>query len=190
MLRSGLNLITIVILSSLFLFSMSACRDSEFEEPNYIDDLITVSDNMASYGYNISNNIFMRTSMSEILRLFDESASGIVLFSSPTCPYCIQTIPVLAEIAQKYKMPIYYINTDEINYSAFDEFKSYVEDYLVKEDDEFVLYIPNVFAIVNGKCVGNYLGTVDSYSPENGNLSKYQREELRNLYLDLFSYFK
>lgn len=55
--------------------------------------------------------------------ILNGTESKIVVFAQTTCSYCIQTKPVLEEIAEEYKIEINYFNIDKI---STDEYKKLV----------------------------------------------------------------
>lgn len=72
---------------------------------------------------------FENISMDNYLEMYKGSENKLVLFSRPTCSYCQIAEPILQNIAYRYDLTIYHLNTDD--------FSSDDEEKLVTSDDYF-----------------------------------------------------
>ncbi len=176
--------ILIILTALLFLTS---CSSKKIKTCN-ISDLKTVTDNMNSYGiFNVPDN-FQRLTMKEALRIFEEGGSAIILTSKASCAYCLEAVPVLGNVAKKEGIAIYYINTEEsVSDETFDKFISYVSEFLEPDGG---LYVPNVFAVVDGKAVSHHIGATDDFDSSMGPMSDSQVKELSKIYKDLIKKIK
>lgn len=148
-------------------------------------ELMNVAVDMTAYqGFTDRDHVFRRTTMKESFRLLDEEASGILYFGYSTCPYCLQVVPVLNELAKKYGQTVYYIDVynevDRISDAELDRYMSAYADFLeTDEDGEPVFYVPQVFVIVNGQVIDGHVGAVDSFDPSTqSSLTSEQSKEL------------
>ena len=78
---------------------------------NIIEDLDITSNDMMSYEtMSEPSDHFYELTLNEALRLFEEKGSGILLISRATCTHCLNAVPVLAEVAEKHDLMIYYVD--------------------------------------------------------------------------------
>lgn len=153
----------------------------------YIDeDLMAVSVDMSAYqGFTDSNHVFKRITFKEALRFFDEQATGIVYYGYSSCPFCVQVVPVLNQVAKEYGLTVYYVDVhgeDKISDADLDRFLELADEFLEHEDGKAQFYVPQVFVFVNGEIIGSHLSAVDSYDPSMGNMTSAQVKELTNIF--------
>ena len=55
---------------------------------------------------------FSLITLKESIRLFSEKGSGILVYSSDTCPWCNRAMPVLNEVLKEYGVKAYYVDTN------------------------------------------------------------------------------
>lgn len=141
--------------------------------------------------------LFKEITVAECLRMFDEKGSGIIVLSADSCPWCEVAIPLVNDVAKQLNQPVYYINSASPYNVANTEEKAKMIDQLQKdldpviepdEDGEKNLYIPFVVAIKDGVPVQGHVALVENVETnEMGpQLSDEQKEELRQIYRDLF----
>lgn len=101
---------------------------------------------------------------------------GILILSSPDCPYCITAFPVLDELSREYKMEnIYYVDAATINQEKRAELNEMLGGELLTNDDGTIsLVIPDVYAIKEGSVLGSQRKVVED------------KEKLKKLYENLF----
>ena len=61
----------------------------------------------------------------------DNNDAFIVVIERAGCSYCIQYMPIVEEVANEEKIPVYYIDTDTLSSEEFDELGS-TNNYLKK----------------------------------------------------------
>lgn len=142
-----------------------------------------------------------------------KNGTGVVYFGFPTCPWCRTMVPVLLELAEEENVLVHYLNISGIRSSYVleeDETKakleyvgtdnyyillelldSYLEDYTLTnkagekiKTGEKRLFAPTVVFVKEGEIVGVHVGTVDSQEDPYVALTKEQKSELKNIYLD------
>lgn len=149
---------------------------------------------------------FLEVSTQESLKLF-VNGTGIVVYSYETCPWCNRIIPVLDQAAKEYGIKVFYVNIYSDSFMALsNEEKSNeiqalyqcLDPILERETDpdtgeeEPVMQVPEVVAVKDGEIVGHHMGIVDGFTLDTDHLDEYQlsdsqKEELKDIYLDLFS---
>lgn len=86
--------------------------------------------------------------MDEFQSIIKESKDNVIMIGRPTCSYCVQTIPVLEQIASEKNIDIYYLNIDNITaeeYASlgetFDELKSFGTPFiLITNNNRLISY--------------------------------------------------
>ena len=147
-------------------------------------EIMSVPVDMSAYqGFTDKEHVYRRTTMKESFRLLDEEASGILYFGYSSCPYCLQVVPILNDLAKKYNQTVYYIDvyhtSDTISDADIDRYLNDYEDFLTIEDGEPVFYVPQVFVIMNGQVIDGHTGALDSFDPSvQSSMTQQQKEEL------------
>ncbi|MBE6107356.1 MAG: thioredoxin family protein [Erysipelotrichaceae bacterium] len=147
------------------------------EKKTTIEDLKTQPNDMMSYEtMKEPSDRFLELTMEESLRLFEEKGSGILLISRPSCPHCLNAVPVLAELAEKHELTIYYVNCA----MGFEnEHLEKLEVYAANVLGQRGVLVPIVFSIINGEAVGKHIGTV---AGEDGLLTDEQWDKTIEIY--------
>ncbi len=138
---------------------------------------------------------FSLITLKESIRLFSEKGSGILVYSSDTCPWCNRAMPVLNEVLKEYGVKAYYVDTNmpiasdaAMSRQLYDELCSYINSIFELDDNgEPTFQIPEVIAVKNGEIVGHHLSLVDSFilSDDEAQMTDGETEELRNIYRGL-----
>lgn len=131
------------------------------------------------------NTLIHYAKASEIMDILT-NGTGIIYFGRPTCPWCRNIIPVLADISTKYNMVINYYNPGEVSYDEKDIYqniKQALNNYLDEDKTgQKKLYIPDVYFIKNGQVIGHHIGSVTSQNDPYIPLDNDQKEELKDIY--------
>lgn len=72
---------------------------------------------------------FTKITLSEYLKLNNDSKKSIVLVARPTCAYCAKFTPVLKKVMNELDIVVNYINTDEFSSEDWEVFNN-SNDYL------------------------------------------------------------
>ena len=74
----------------------------------------------------LSKNYFKELKYDEVIEKIENKDSFVLLISQTTCTHCISYKPKLEEVANKYKIDIYYIESNLLNDEERDKFTSYI----------------------------------------------------------------
>lgn len=94
------------------------------------------------------------------LEYYNGTEKKAVLIARPTCGYCQIAEPIIKNIAYKYKIDIYYLNTDEFTEE---------DDTNFKESNEYLtegVGTPQLFVVGNSSIIDKVDGLTDSYHYE------------------------
>lgn len=179
------------IICVVLLFIITGCGSSdalkfknEYEELNSQSVKMEISE----------NNPIKYASFDEVVNVLT-TGTGVVYFGFPGCPWCRNVIPVLFESATENNIEtVYYFNPREIRNNGDDSYQKLINilsDYLeVDEDGNKTLYVPDVYFVKDGKIVGNHLSTVDTQTDPYTALTEDEKNELKNIYQELFNKIK
>jgi len=148
-------------------------------------------------GYNIKSEQFLVMSMEEAYD-FLTSETGLVYFGFDTCPWCFEMIPYLNEIAEAEKVNIYYIdcrpggndirNDDNAAYMKIVDFTK--EFLVLDENGNPRLYVPQLFAVVNGKIVFDHADTVPDHNASERKMTEEEVELMKQILKDFVNSVK
>lgn len=147
--------------------------------------------NNENVNINISkNNPIKYVTLDEVFDII-QNKTGVIYFGFPGCPWCRNMIPVLFEAAKNNNIDtIYYFNPRNVKKSDNDEYnklKEILNEYLSEDENgQKVLYVPDVYFIKDGKIVGHHLGTVDSQEDPTISLTEAEKNELLDIFNELF----
>lgn len=174
------------ILMILFCFLLLGCSKDQKPMTN---DILKFKDeyeklNSASVVMNVPEGKITYLNVDEAIN-FMENGTGILYIGFPACPWCRNIVPVLIEtFKDEY---IYYYNPN-VNKDSVKEkqFESFLAPYL--ENNR--LYVPDVYFVKNGKIMGHHLGSVSSQNDPYVPLTDIQKQELVDIYNNLFKEIK
>ena len=148
--------------------------------------------NNENVNINISkNNPIKYVTLDEVFDII-QNKTGVIYFGFPGCPWCRNMIPVLFNSAKNNNVDtVYYFNPREIRSSDNEDYNkllNILNEYLTEnENGEKTLYVPDVYFVKDGKIVGHHLGTVNSQSDPTIELTSEQKQELNDIFDELFS---
>lgn len=214
---SAIVLIVVVITGLMFLTREKETNDGLKFKNEYeaLNNTVRQSDG-ATYGtmdIDEDNPIKYVTAKEAIEVL--ESKNAIMYIGAPWCPWCRNAIPVLFELAKKYKVDtIYYLELDDIKsnykiengalvktsvgtedyYKLLDKLSDRLDDYIITEGGkdydtgEKRIYMPYVIAVRDGEIVKDKVGTVtlDDGQTKYDELTAEQHDKLTETYGELF----
>ena len=154
---------------------------------------------------NIPNdNKIVYSNYDQIFEVLDDT--GVIYFGYPKCPWCRNAVPVLLEAAEEVGInQIYYLNNEtdrdtkvlkdgkvitekegSDNYNKLlEKLGDKVSTYEGLEDESFKrLYFPTVVVVKDGEITDYIEGTVDSQKDPYTPLTKTQRQELKDKYIE------
>ena len=186
-----IDIILVLILIGIMIFGISNSLKSdaskfksEYEALNDENVRIEISkDNPIEY-----------VNIDKVFEIF-ENKTGVIYFGFPGCPWCRNMLPILFEAAKNNNIDIiYYFNPKEIRSSDNDDYNKLIsilnEHLKENEAGEKTLYVPDVYFVKDGQIVGHHLGTVDSQTNPMESLTDDQKQELLNIFDELFSKIK
>jgi len=201
-----------LLLLLLFLVVITGCNKKEVTDSikfkNEYESLNNkTNDNNKKYkNLSISeDNSIIYSNEDEIIKLL-KNGTGVIYFGFPECPWCRNAVPVLLDAALETGTDIYYFNALSIRdikekdedgniittKEGTDKYYKILEllgeeaDTYSGLDDESIkrLYFPTVVFVLDGKILYHHTGTVDSQKDPYVSLTKDQKEELLNIYID------
>lgn len=160
------------------------------------DEVCDVTDraDMTSYeGFMDEKHQFIEVPMSDFLLKLDAGATGIYYFGYTTCPWCVEAVPIMNEVAKELDLNIFYIDkkaetTKEEDSKAIE---ARIPDKLDKDDDgKPHLYVPYVITIKEGEITSYHTGTVDSHDAHERKMNDKEKAELKKIYQEMFETVK
>ena len=70
-------------------------------------------------------NYLIEIKYSDVIKKIENKDSFVLLLSQTTCSHCMDYKPKLAKVAKKYKLEVYYLETDLLDEKTHDELNSY-----------------------------------------------------------------
>ena len=155
-------------------------EDACEEEFNY-DDFMT------------GENVFNPISFEEAINLFENKESGIMYFGYSNCPWCIEAVPIMNEVAQNLGKEIYYVATRDSDRNQLyteeesEKILSYIGEYEDRDEEgNLHIYVPLVVVFEDGVCVSGNLGTVDSHDAHERKMIEEEIDQLTSIYQEMF----
>lgn len=155
-------------------------EDTCEEEFNY-DDFMT------------GENVFNPISFEEAINLFENKESGIMYFGYSNCPWCIEAVPIMNEVAQNLGKEIYYVATRDSDRNQLyteeesEKILSYIGEYEDRDEEgNLHIYVPLVVVFEDGVCVSGNLGTVDSHDAHERKMTEEEIDQLTSIYQEMF----
>lgn len=163
-----------------FTFGLSSCKDS-----TVLEDYVQLTDN---------DHIIRYTTGEEVVSLFENDYSGIIVFSFPSCPWCQAACPYINEIAKENLFDeVLMLDIKEMRNNPLSTDRKYYLDILgrLKEplgiDDK--IYAPTVIVLKNGEVTGYNVGTVDDHQIVEQTLPPMTADQisrLKDIYRNIF----
>lgn len=142
---------------------------------------------------NQKDDWFIGLTMEDALQKLENQEDGVYYFGYEDCPWCQDDAPVLKEVAQEHQKKVYYIRTRDEDHNLMydDEQKERIINYLgeymeTNEDGQLTLYVPMVVEMKNGKVKNTHIGTVDSYDPNEREMTEEETKQLKDIYEAFF----
>lgn len=149
---------------------------------------------MSAYeGFDVENNQFIEITMDDAIQKIETDASGIFYIGFPTCPWCIEAVPIMNEVAKEMDLHIYYINkkAETSNEENIAKMTTLLQD-IVSENEEGVptLYVPEVVVINEGEISDHHADTVPNHDAHERKMEEEEQAQLKEIYKELFAKLK
>ena len=138
---------------------------------------------------------FTLISFQESIRMFEEGGSGILVYSTASCPFCNRALPVLDDVLAEYGIRAYLIDTAEPiaetqaeSMAYFYTLCGYISSIFEPDaNGQTMFLIPEVIGVKDGNVVGHHLSLVDSYQivDAESQMTEAQIEELKQYYREV-----
>ena len=144
-----------------------------------------------------SDHVFVSTTMAEALEAIENKQTFVLYAGFSTCPWCLEAMPILNEVAKEYDAKVSYINTrpdhtKESELRTFDnpdyvKFLEVMKDVLSENDEgQKHMYVPFVFFIKEGKIIAWHEDTFDEHDAHERKMTEDEIERLAQIYRDGF----
>lgn len=151
----------------------------------------TSADMSAYEGFKEKDNQYIQVTMQEAADKIKNKESGIFYFGYPGCPWCIEAVPVMNEVAKELDKTIYYVNTSEAEDSERDALKAAAAKlWQLGTDGEEHFYVPQTIVVVDGEIVSANMGTVPGHNAHERKMTTAEAAELKELYTTMFNKLK
>lgn len=160
---------TILLVSLLAVGSLAGCQLND-DTPTGDKDKELLSADMTDYELGKTGHAYVEVRVTELLESLKnpEGERRVYYMGFVGCPWCMEIVPVLNEVALAEEVTVYYVNTrgvTEEEDAALEEVKALLAPYLaVDADGNPILYVPDVLVVEKGQVLSNHIGTVDSHN--------------------------
>lgn len=191
------------ILTASLLLIASGCSNTQKREENTtkknVCDIECDNADMSEYESMGENHVFKEITFAQSNELLQkEDFTGIIYYGFPTCPWCVEVVPVMNEVAEDYDLSIYYVNKrsqESIDHPEEEEKAIEILDaaYGLDVDEETNkprLYVPEVVVVKDGKVVGHNMGTVKGHDAHERKMTGDEILVLKTIYENLFIQIK
>ena len=135
-----------IIISLVFIWNYS--RTVETDNVRFSNEYKNIS----------TNNKFVYKDIDEILDILNNE-TGVIYFGFPECIWCQKYVIYLNEVANEENInEIYYFNIKEDrnkNTDNYNKLISVLNDYLIDNDNQKQIYVPNLTIVKNGNIIYN-----------------------------------
>ncbi|MBQ7889128.1 MAG: hypothetical protein IJ356_05170 [Erysipelotrichaceae bacterium] len=144
-----------------------------------------------------SDHVFLEASFEEVLDAIENKQTFVLYIGFSTCPWCLEAMPILNEVAKEFDASISYINTRPDNTreselrvlenEGYAAFRDVVIDVLSENDEgEKHLYVPFVFFFKEGQIVSYHEDTFPEHDAHERTMTQEEIERLTEIYRDGF----
>lgn len=156
---------------------------------------VTDPADMSAYeGFMEAENQFVSITMQDAIDKIKTDASGIFYIGYPNCPWCIEAVPVMNEIAKENGQLIYYVDkkAESSSEASIEEMTTLLDEILTvdSETNEKKLYVPEVFILKDGDIVANNMGTVSGHDAKERKMNEEEIVQLKDIYKEMFAKLK
>lgn len=192
------RLMMFMLMASLILIA-NGCSDSQKSDTKTtkknVCDIECDNADMSEYETMGEDHVFKEITFAQSNELLNKKEfTGIIYYGYPSCPWCIEAVPVMNEVANNHNLTIYYVNKksqESIDHPEEEEKAIEILDaaYGLDVDDETKeprLYVPEVVVVNNGEIIGHNMGTVKGHDAHERKMSDDEKLILKTIYENLF----
>lgn len=189
----------LIMISMVSLMLVSGCSTSMKEPSNKDRNVCSVECDTADMGeyetFKEKNHVFLEINFQQGIKLLeDKTFSGIIYVGYPACPWCIEAVPIMNNVAKSFALPIYYINkksdvniADEEGLKKLTNMLDKAYGLEVKEKtNEPTLFVPEVLVVKKGVIESHYMGTVEGHDSADREMNKDEIKLLESIYRKMF----
>lgn len=205
------------IISLLFVLLLTGCTTiapvatptptSEASKPGCdisVDcDVVGEKADMTAYkDFMDTDHVYREITMAEGNQLLESDKTFVLYYGFSTCPWCIEVLPILNDVAKEYGMNVEYINvrpegTDSSNDIRVDSNPDYVKtveltsEFLsVNDEGAKRLYVPFVFFVKDGTIVAAHEATFPEHDAHERKMTEEEVQRLTKIYQEGFEKLK
>ncbi|MFD1125065.1 transporter [Lentilactobacillus raoultii] len=138
----------------------------------------TSKSDTSSAQYNDKTEQFIHKSPVTTLQTLSNKKQGIYYFGFPTCPWCLELLPVFNKALKEHHLKSYVTNTRADNYTSQDNIK--LERIFLKYRKEKRLSVPFIIEITKSGKVETHVGTVPGHDAEVQKMTTQQENKLKS----------
>ena len=194
----------LLMLSLLCILSLAGCsskkddvlKPCDAEDGNCVSDIESAKDiDMSAYeGFDDKEHAYKEISLKDSLDIIKDKKSAVVYYGFPKCPWCIEIVPILNEVAKENKITVYYVNTrleENMDETQKGELVEILKDYLETNDEGNPhLYVPDVYVFKDGKVLDHHLGTVDGHDAHERKITDEEKQQVKETYQKMIEKLK
>ena len=186
------NIVKVLSICGICLLSVGCSPvEKQRETPDTMEQAEGV-DPLLAYQNIPKDHVIQTVDYDKMLTTFKDG-SGVLILSFTNCPYCQGVMSVANEVATSLALDnVYYFDVTKLETTEQrEQLNTLLDEQLAIEEEEIVIYVPDIYVFKDGEVLGHHLGAVSSYDPyEAKELTKEQTEELTAIYTDLFNKVK
>ncbi|MEG1299546.1 MAG: hypothetical protein RSC93_02390 [Erysipelotrichaceae bacterium] len=145
-------------------------------------------------GFKNKDNVFLKADCKDLFKTMEEKKDGIFYFGFANCPWCVQILPTLNQVAKDKQIKISYIETRNsknemlLSDKELEKTINLLEDKLeCDEEGKKHIYVPFVIQIKDGIVIKSHLGSVENHDAHERDMTKEEQIELEKIYIKLLS---
>ncbi len=136
------------------------------------------------------SHVFIEKTMAEVNQYFEDRESFIVYYGFSSCPWCIEAVPVLNDLAKENNRKVIYVDIrssgEDQRVETNDEYvhlMEWIEKYSLLDDEGSPrLYVPAVYFVSDGEIEVYNIGTVDSHDAKEREMTEEEIQKLIEIY--------
>ena len=144
-----------------------------------------------------TDHVFVSATFEDALKAIENDQTFILYTGFSTCPWCLEAMPILNEVAKEFDATVSYINTrpdhtreSELRVTDNPDYVQFVEvmEAVLSSNDEGEkhLYVPFVFFIKDGEVIAWHEDTFPEHDAHQRKMTEDEIERLTEIYRDGF----